>query len=139
MHLLDVAQLGKSVLVAERNEGDAMVSQSAHGVHGGRFLTTAQAAGREEDTGLLAPVATPGPDAARLVPEGLPLGREVAVPGGDAKQDGVIFEECLGCSDGVVALGRGLQLLQNLVRECLGDPGACQSANLTLPQPMEVV
>lgn len=125
------------MLVAERNEGNAMVSQSAHGVHSGRFLTTAGAAGGEEDTSLLAPVTALSPDAARPVPEGLPLGREVTVTGRDAKQDSVIFKECLGRSNGVVALGRGVHLLQNLVGECLRDPGAIDVSEIWPSTPIE--
>lgn len=121
MDLREVGELTERVLVSERNEGETVVSQSAHGSNGSRFLTTTGGTSGDEDTGRLAPVTTAGPDATGLVPEGLPLGGEVTVTGGDTEEDGVVFEKSLGLSDGVVALGGSVHLGQDFLGESLGD------------------
>lgn len=59
-------------------------------------MTTALGTSGDEETGVFAPEATGGPNAAGLVPEGLPLGGEVAVSGGDTEQDGIVVEELVG-------------------------------------------
>lgn len=69
--LAQVGQLGEGLGVAERNKVNAVVGEGGQGGEGGRLLAAAEGAGRDEDAGLLAPVATGGPDLASLVPEGL--------------------------------------------------------------------
>ena len=79
-----------------------MVGKSAHGRNGSGLLTATKGSGRDEDTNVFTPKATGSPDTARLVPEGLPLRREVAVAGGNTEEDGVVLEEGVGLSDGIV-------------------------------------
>lgn len=119
--LVQVGQKRESVLVAQGNVGDAVVGQSAHGSKGSGLLTTTESAGGDEETGVLAEEATGSPDLARLVPEGLPLGGEVAVTSGDTEEEGIVLKELLRLGDGVVGLGRSMQQLQNVVGESLGD------------------
>lgn len=122
MNLIQVAQLAEDGLVAERNVNEAVVSESAHGGKSSRLLTTTLGTGGNEETGILAPEATASPNATGLVPEGLPLGREVAVAGRDTEQYSIKGEEVGGLNDGVASLSRSVHLSQNFVAEGLGDP-----------------
>lgn len=79
-----------------------MVGKGAHGRNGRGLLAATNGTGRDEDTNVFTPEATGGPDTARLVPEGLPLRREGAVTGENTEEDGVVLEEGVGLSDGVV-------------------------------------
>ena len=101
-----------------------MVHKRAHGVHG-RALLPATLCGRaDKHTRVLAPVRAVLPLAAGLVPEDLPLGREIAVAGGDAKEDGVVSLEGLRVREDLVAgLGGGGVHLQ----EDLGGQGFLDS------------
>jgi len=73
-----------------------MVGQSRHCGKSGALLSTALGAGSDEEAGVFAPVGTGLPLAAGGVPEGLPLGGEVSVAGGDAEEEGVVLLQCLG-------------------------------------------
>ena len=99
-----------------------MVSEGAHGGKTSGLLATALGTSRDEETSVLAPVATGGPDTAGLVPESLPLGREVTVTGGDTEQDGIVGKEVGRLGNGVAGLGRSVHLGQDLFAEGLGDP-----------------
>lgn len=131
MDLFQVRQEPEGSLVAERNEVETVVSESAHGSNGGRLLTTTQGTRGDEQTGILAPVAAGGPDAAGLVPEGLPLGGEVAEAGGDAEEDGIVLEQVSRLSDGVGGLGGGVHLAEDVGGEGFGNPGVPISMNGT--------
>ncbi len=120
--LLEVGKNREGGLVTERHVDEAVVSESAHGGNDGGLLATTGGAGGDEDTGILAPVTTGGPDGAGLVPEGLPLSREVTVAGRDAEQDGIVLQKVGRLGNWVVGLGRGVHLGQDLLREGLGDP-----------------
>jgi hypothetical protein len=122
VNLVQVAQLGEDGLVAQRNVDEAVVGESAHRGKGSRLLTTTLSTGRHEETGVLAPEATGGPNTTGLVPEGLPLGREVTVTGGDTEQNSVEGEEVGGLNNGVASLGRSVHLAQDFLVEGLGDP-----------------
>ena len=122
MDLGEVGQLGKAMLVAQRNVDEAVVSEGAHGGNSSGLLTTTESTGGDEQTSVLARVATSGPDGARGIPEGLPLSGEVTVTGGDTEQDGIVLQKVVGLSNGVVGLGRGVHLGQDLLGEGLGDP-----------------
>lgn len=122
MDLLEVGQLGEHGLVAERNVDEAVVSKSAHGSNGGGLLTTTQGASGDEQTGILAPVATGGPDTASAVPESLPLGREVTIASRDTEQHSIVVLEAVRVGDGVVLLGRSVHLSQDFLRQGLSNP-----------------
>lgn len=122
VNLVQVAQLGEDGLVAQGNVDEAVVSESAHRGKSSGLLTTTLGTGGDEETGVLAPVATRAPDATGLVPEGLPLSREVTVTGRDTEQNSVEGEEIGGLSNGVASLSRSVHLSQNFVAEGLGDP-----------------
>lgn len=80
-------------------------------------------AGRHKETGVFAPETTGLPLLAGVVPEGPPLGREVAVAGGDTHKEGIVLLEDGGVGDlrdrGV--LGRSVHLGENLLGEGLLD------------------
>lgn len=128
MDLREVGQLSEGLGVAQRNVDDAVVGQGAHGVKSSGLLATSKAGSGDEETGVLAGEATGSPDAAGLVPKGLPLGREVTVTGRDAEEEGIVLEQLLGFGNGVVGLGRSVHLAENLVRQGLSDPYPCLSA-----------
>lgn len=54
------------------------------------LLPTANGAGGDEETGVFAPETARLPLPTGLVPEGLPLGWEVAVASGDAEEETVV-------------------------------------------------
>jgi hypothetical protein len=83
--LIEIGELGKGMLVAKRHKVETVVSKGAHAGKGSRLLSTARAGSGDEEAGILAPVAAGSPDATRLVPESLPLSREVAVTGRDTE------------------------------------------------------
>lgn len=101
-----------------------MVGHGAHGRDGRALLPAAHGRGADEDAGVFAPVGTAGPLRAGAVPEGLPLGGEVAVARRDAEEEAVVFFECGrvdGCDRG--ALGWGVHFRQHFFGEGLGHPG----------------
>lgn len=120
--LLEVGQLGKHGLVAERNVDEAVVGKSAHGSNGGGLLATTQGTSGDEQTGILAPVATGGPDAASVVPESLPLCREVTITSRDTEQHSVVFLELFRVGNGVILLVRSVHLIQDLLGQGLSNP-----------------
>ena len=85
--LVQSGQVGEGFRVAEGHVDDAVVSEGAHGSQRGRLLASSHRGGGEEEAGVLAPVAAARPVLACRVPECLPLGREVAVTGGDAEEE----------------------------------------------------
>ena len=121
MNLTEVGKLTEGSLVSQRDIEEAMVSEGAHGSESSRLLATTLGASRDEKTGILSPEATSGPDATGLVPESLPLGREVTVASGDPEENGIVLEELSGFGDRVGGLGRSMHLLQDLIREGLGN------------------
>jgi len=110
--------------IAQRHEDDTMMRKGAHGRKCGTLLASSLRGSRDEETGVLAPVATGLPLLAGRVPEGLPLGGEVAVTGGDAEEEGVVFLELLGGDerDGVGLTG-SVHLAEDFLRESLFDSG----------------
>lgn len=123
MDLREVGKLAKGLGVAERDEVEAVVSKGGHGSEGSRLLATTEGASGDEETSLLAPEATRGPDAAGLVPEGLPLGGHVAVAGRDTEENAVIFEELGGVFEDrdVSVLGGSVHLAEDFLGQGLGE------------------
>lgn len=121
--LREVGKLAKGLGVAERDVVEAVVSKGGHGSKSSGLLATTEGTGGDEETSLLAVEATRRPDTAGLVPEGLPLGRHVAVTGGDTEEDTVVFEELRGVvKDGDSGiLGRSVHLAEDFLRKGLGD------------------
>lgn len=117
MNLFEVGQELEGGLVSEWDIDDAMVRQRAHASQGSRLLATAQAGGGDENTSVFSPVAAGAPDAAGLVPERLPLGGEVAVSGGDAKEESVVLEKLIGVAQHLDAavLWRSVHFAENLI------------------------
>lgn len=121
--LLEVGKERECSLVAERNVEETVVGEGAHGSDSSGLLATTEGTGRDEETGVLAPEATSSPDATGAVPEGLPLGGEVAVAGGDTQKESIVLLEDGGVGEGGdgVVLGRGVHLVENLLRQGLLD------------------
>lgn len=122
MDLLEVRELTKGGLVAQRNVEETVVSKSTHSTEAGRLLATTKSAGRDKQTSILAPVATRTPNATGTVPEGLPLRGEVTVASGNTKENGIELQELLGSHNGVGGFGRSVHLSENVIGEGLGDP-----------------
>jgi hypothetical protein len=142
MDLSEVAGLGKGPAVSEGDEDDAVVGKGRHHVEGGRLLSSAEAGGGDEHTGVLASERTAKPELAGGVPEGLDLCRHVTVTGRDTEEEAgmgrqlsicypaverrsdvrVELSELAGLNDRVVRLGGSIHLSQDLLGESLGDP-----------------
>jgi len=122
-NLAVVAEEVEGGLVAERNVDDAVVGKGAHGSERSALLSTALGAGRHKQASVLAPEATSLPLLAGVVPEGPPLGGEVAVAGGDTHKEGIVLLKDGGVGDvgDRRVLGRSVHLGQNLLGEGLGD------------------
>lgn len=101
-----------------------MVGQGAHGRDAGRLLTSARRGRGDEETRVLSPQATLHPLLARVVDEGLPLSRKVAVASRDAEEECIVLLEYLGCDVGDgLGLWWGVHGLEDLLRQSLGDSG----------------
>ena len=98
-----------------------MVRQGAHTGQGRALLPAALGPSRDEEAGVFTPVATGGPLLTGGIPEGLPLGRKVAVAGGDAEEEGVIALESVGGDGGDVEFWGGVHLGEDFGREGLRD------------------
>ena len=96
------------------------MGKGAHAGNGRALLASALGRGRDEDAGVLAPVAAGLPLLAGLVPEGLPLSGEIAVAGGDTEEEGVVFLELLGGDEGDgVGLAGGVHFAEDFLGEGL--------------------
>lgn len=122
MDLLEVCELGKGGLVAQRDVEETVVGEGAHSSDGCRLLATTEGAGGDEQTGVLAPETAGGPDATGAVPEGLPLSGEVTVAGGNTEEDSIERQELIGSSNGVGGLGRSVHLRKDLLGKGLLNP-----------------
>lgn len=122
MHLLQVRQLPERRLVPQRHIDHAMMREGAHGRDASRLLPSAQAGGGDEEPRVLAPETALHPLAAGAVEEGLPLGGEVAVAGGNAEEHAIVLLELGGrdFGDGGV-LGRGVHLGEDFFRKGFFD------------------
>lgn len=124
MNLGQVGQLGKGVGVAQRDVDDSVVGQGGHGGEGGGLLAATGGSSRDEDTGELAMKATGLPLGTGHVPEGLPLGGEVAETRRDPDQERVVFGQGgrVGQHLDVGGLGGSVHLAEDLLGEGLRDP-----------------
>ena len=76
-----------------------MVRKSAHSRQRRALLPSSLGGRADEDTDILAVISASLPLLAGLVPESLPLGREVAVTGRDAEEEGVVLGELVGSDE----------------------------------------
>ncbi len=108
-HLAHVRQYGRRLAVAKRHVYEAVVRHRAHGRDGRSLLPAAHRSRRHKEAGVLAIVRARHPLPARVVPEGLPLRREVAEARRDAEEEGVVLLEDLRRH-----LGNGRALLRRV-------------------------
>lgn len=120
----EVGQLAESGGVAQGHVDNAVVGEGGHGGEGGGLLAAAGGGGGDEEPRVLAVEAARLPLTASAVPEGLPLGGEVAEARGDAEQEGVVAGQRgrVGQRLDVGGLGGRVHLTQDLFGEGLGDP-----------------
>lgn len=118
-----VGEKGEGGLVPKRHVDQAVVSQRAQACNRRALLATAKRSGRDEQPRILAPVGTRLPLAASLIPESLPLGWEVAITGGDTKEEPVVLLKRLRILErrDFAVLGRGMHFGQDLLGESLRD------------------
>ena len=99
-----------------------MMRKSAHSSQSGALLPSALRCRADEDADVFAVVAASLPLLAGLVPEGFPLGGEVAVAGGDAEEEGVVFFELVRGDEGDGAgLARRVHLREDFFGKGLFD------------------
>lgn len=84
----------------ERHVDDAVMRERRHDRERRALLPTAHRRRRDEDAGVLAVVAARLPLLAGTVPEGLPLGGEVAETGRDPHEEGIVLLELVGRDQG---------------------------------------
>ncbi|KAI7165207.1 Minor allergen Cla h [Hortaea werneckii] len=122
--LTHVSEDAEGGLVAQRHVDDAVVGEGGHGSNDGALLATTLGGGGDEHTGV--PWTTLGtvlPLATSLVPESLPLSREVTVTGRDTEEEGIVLLESGWVLEGrdAAVLWRGVHLGQDLLWERLRD------------------
>ena len=117
--LRNIAKKGKDGLVPKRDVDHTVVRKRAHGSNSRALLSTAHSTSGDEQTRVLAPKATILPLAASLIPEDLPLSGEVAVPGRDTEEEGVVLLHCLWVRErrDFVGFGRDVHLGQDVFGE----------------------
>ena len=110
-----------------------MVGKGAHGRQGRALLAAALRGGRDEEADVLAVIPARLPLLARLVPKGLPLGREVAVARRDPEQEGVVGRELVRGDEGDRGrLARRVHLGQDFRGEGLFDSAEMERGGLAL-------
>lgn len=99
-----------------------MMRESAYGVRCRGLLSSSLRGGADEDTNIFPVESASLPLLASLVPEGFPLGGEVAVTGRNTKEEGVIFLELVrGDERDGAGLAGGVHLREDFLREGLFD------------------
>lgn len=94
--LLEVRQRRKRRGVTQRHVDQSVVRKGAHGRQRRALLSAALGGRRDEEADVLAVEPASLPLLAGLIPEGLPLGWEVAETGWDAEEEGIVFLELIG-------------------------------------------
>ena len=89
MDLRHICLVAERLRITQGHKDDPVMGQGGHARDGGGFLPAALGGRADEEAGHLAVEAAALPEPAGLVPEGLPLGGEVAVAGGDAEEEGL--------------------------------------------------
>ena len=108
-----------------------MVREGAHGRQGRALLSSALRGGADEDTNVFPVEPATLPLLAGLVPEGFPLGGEVAVSGWDTEEEGVVFFELVRGDDRDGAgLAGGVHLGEDFLGKGLLDSADEESRQL---------
>ena len=87
-------------MIPQWHINNTVMRERAHGRQAGALLSSSLRSSGDEETGVFAPETASCPLFSSLVPEGFPLGGEVAVAGGDAEEEGVVFFELVGGDEG---------------------------------------
>ena len=122
MNFFEIRQLRERVLVSQRNVYDPVVGEDAQRVIGGHLLSASGSSGRHKDTSVFTGEGTRCPKTASRVPESLPLSWGVTKSSGNAEEESVIGGQNGWGDDWVVAFGRSVHLLQDVLREGFRDP-----------------
>ena len=121
----DLVKTGKDRvrgLVSQRHIDHPVMRKRAHGRNRRALLPSTLGRGRDKHPGVFAPVSAGLPLLAGAIPEGFPLGWEVAVASWDAEKEGVVFGEFFrgDFGDGAVFWGR-VHLREDVGGKGFGD------------------
>ena len=126
-HLIQTHQEFERGRIAQGHIDEPVMSKRTHRGKGGALLASTLGSGGDEDADVFTPVAARLPLLAGRVPEGLPLGGEVAVTGGDAEEEGVVFFELVWGDEGDgVGLAGGVHFAEDFLGQGFLDPVGCQ-------------
>ena len=111
--------------VTEWYVDDAMMGKSTHCRDGSALLASPLRGGGNEQTTVFTPVTTSIPHLACGIPEGFPLGREVAVASWNTYEESIVLLELFsGDERDILALPRGVHFGEDLLGEGLLDSGS---------------
>ena len=112
------------MFVAQRHKDHAMVNQCRYGAKYRCLLSSAGSPGGDEYPHELAMEGVTPPELTSPVPEGFPLGREIAVSRRNTKKETIVVGKLVHLENRIVGLGRCLHLLKYVVCEGLADPSS---------------
>lgn len=97
-----------------------MVGKGTHCGDGSALLSSPLRSGGDEQATVFPPVTTSIPHLAGGIPEGFPLGREVAVASWNTHQESIVLLELFSGDEGdILALPRGVHFGEDLFGEGL--------------------
>ena len=102
-----------------------MMGKSTHCRDGSALLSSPLRSGGDEQTTVFPPVTTSIPHLAGGIPEGFPLGREVAVASWNTHKECIVLLELFSGDEGdLLALPRGVHFGEDFLGEGLLDSGS---------------
>ena len=108
--------------VTQRYIDYAMMGKGTHCRDGSALLSSSLRSGGNEQATVFTPVPTREPHLAGRIPEGFPLGGEVAVTSRNTHKESIVFLELFGSDEGdVLALLRDVHFGEDILREGLLD------------------
>ncbi len=111
-----IDQHRKRRFVSHWDIDDAMMGERAHCCDSGALLPPSLRCRGDEQASVLSPVASGLPLLAGAVPEGFPLGGEVAVTRGNAEEEGVVFFKLVRGDEGDgLVLARSVHFAEDLL------------------------
>jgi len=146
-HFTVVAHQMKRRLIPQRHINNSMMRQRTHRRHRRTLLPTTLRPRRHKQPSILPPVPTRLPLPTRAVPEGTPLGWEIAIAGRNSEQEGVVLFELFRARElgdrGV--FGRRVHFREDFVwqrflhaEEVDGPPGSADAFGFGLGEGLDV-